>query len=227
MLVPSRTANFPPEAYGGGFTLYEFGKFFCKHTLLNFHMKGRYQNMNFQQTCQLLEEWAGQELEPIVIQEYDVNQKQFKPIDTGARKTELNWEHAEAFMKYMKERKDHDVHVLFMYGNETKVEVAVGKSESMFEILRWAETSGCNYGLETEDLVKELKKIDQKYGGIEVIQATHDSLELRLKKLPDDIIAFINDLNSFCPDLRAQMFHDDEELVTLIKKTYQVPLWWD
>lgn len=189
--------------------------------------------MNFQEACRELEKWAGKPLEPVILEDDELFilgkslKGAFTPGDTGVRKALLDWDRAEAFVEHVKRQAEPDVRVFYMAQFESSVEVAVGQSENKYNILCWAHTSGLNYELFTEDLIDELKKIEEKYGEIETLMATYDSLELGLSRLPEDYSEFINDLCGFCPDLDGQMFHEEEDLINYIREYHSVPLWWD
>ncbi len=191
--------------------------------------------MNFQEVCRELEKCAGKPLEPIILDEAEIfcfflkgpYRHRFTPGDPGARKALLDWDRAEAFVERVKKQAEPDVHIFYMEGFESGVEVAVGQSDSKYDILCWAKTDGSNYDIYTYDLICELKKIEEKYGELKILQATYDSLELGLSRLPEDYSEFIYDLCGFCPDLRAQMFHEEEDLIDYIRENRSVPLWWD
>jgi len=189
--------------------------------------------MNFQEACRELEKRAGKPLEPVILEGHDVFflgetlRNAFAPGDTGVRKAELDWESAEAFVQYVKKRVEPEVRVFYMDQFESSVAVAIGQSESKYDILCWAHTTGLNYDLYTEDLINELKKIEEKYGEMEILQASDDCMELGLSKLPDDYSGFIGDLCAFCNDLCGQMFHEEEKLIAYIRENHSVPLWWD
>jgi hypothetical protein len=189
--------------------------------------------MNFQEVCRELEKWAGKPLEPIILEEHEVFllgdslRNAFTPGDTGARKVQLDWDRAKAFVEQVKGQAEPDVRIFYMERFESGVEVAVGQSENKYDILCWAHTDGLSYDLFTEDLIRELKKIEEKYGELEILLASYDSLELGLSRLPEDYSEFIYDLCGFCPDLRAQMFHEEEDLIEYIRENRSVPLWWD
>jgi hypothetical protein len=106
------------------------------------------------------------------------------------------------------------------------VELAVGPGETQFDILRLARADACNYGMDTEDIVKKLQKYDAEIG-IDIFHAETDTVELDLKKLPGDLKAFAADLYEFCPDIVDQGCGTVEELERQIKKSKMVYLWWD
>ena len=106
--------------------------------------------MNFQEVCRELEKWAGKPLEPIILRRSGdfcfflkgPYRHRFTPGDTGARKVQLDWDRAEAFVEQVKGQAEPDVHIFYMEGFESGVEVAVGQSDSKYDILCWAKTDG-------------------------------------------------------------------------------------
>jgi hypothetical protein len=106
------------------------------------------------------------------------------------------------------------------------VELVVALGTSQFDILRAAATNGINYGLATEDIVKELQSWDKECG-IDIWQAETDVVQLRLKTQPKDLKSFARRVYKFCPDIVEQGVGNPDELAKLIAKEKAVFLWWD
>lgn len=106
------------------------------------------------------------------------------------------------------------------------VELVLAEGADQFDILRVAQTDGVNHGLETEDIVKELRAWDKEFG-IDIWQAETDTVQLRLKRLPKDLPAFAERVYKFCPDIVEQGVGDVGALAKEIARTKTVFLWWD
>jgi hypothetical protein len=114
-------------------------------------------------------------------------------------------------------------------GNERHdggVELVVGKGESQFDILRLARADACNYGMDTEALVKKLQSWHYAYG-IDIFHAETATIEFTLDKLPADMREFANDVYEFCPDVVDQGIGSVEALEQAIRDHKHVYLWWD
>lgn len=103
-------------------------------------------------------------------------------------------------------------------------ELVVAAGTTQFDILRHAQTDGVNFGLTTDDLIRTLQDIDQQYG-IDIYHAETDSVEFKLKRLPDPLSEFCEELTDFCPDLLAE--DSLKDLERSIAKSSRVSLWWD
>ncbi|MFD1395563.1 DUF4253 domain-containing protein [Kroppenstedtia eburnea] len=172
--------------------------------------------MIFQQVCEELKKSTGEELKQVLVFDHEA-----KEVDCGARLAEFEGDDANEVYERLKDRVDDNVQLAFHCTG-----IIVGESASQWDLLRWAQTHGINYGLDTEDLVRELEKVDAKYG-IKLIRVDRDQVHFRLKELPEELDVFIDHLCRFCPDLLAQMYHDPEVLKKEIRETKTVPLWWD
>jgi hypothetical protein len=100
------------------------------------------------------------------------------------------------------------------YGN-----VIVVPTDNQYDILRIEETNGANYGLQTEDLIDALKRIDNRFG-IDIVGASYDLVKFKLNEPPsgEEAEQFIEELYLLCPDLKAE----DEPVLE-----NHILLWWD
>lgn len=105
-------------------------------------------------------------------------------------------------------------------------ELVVAPGSNQFEILRVAASDAVNYGLSTSDLVDELQAWDRELG-IDIYQASTDSITLRLKKVPDPLPEFAARVYRFCPDIVDQGLGDIEALQEQIRQEQMLDLWWD
>ena len=106
------------------------------------------------------------------------------------------------------------------------VELVVAEGKDQFDILRVASTDGINYGLQTEDIVRELQIWDQEYG-IDIWQAETDTVQLRLRTTPKNLHEFAARVYKFCPDIVDQGVGDIRALEQAIAESKGVFLWWD
>ena len=106
------------------------------------------------------------------------------------------------------------------------VELVVAQGRDQFDILRTAQTDGVNYELDTEAIVAELRAWDKEFG-IDIWQAETDTVQLRLKTMPKNVLAFAQRVYKFCPDIVDQGVGSVKELAKEIEKTKSVGLWWD
>ena len=106
------------------------------------------------------------------------------------------------------------------------VELVVAPGHDQFDILRLAATDAINYGMTTDQIIAELQQWDSQFG-IDIWQASTDTVQLDLNSLPSDVPAFSRKLYEFCPDIVDQGVGDVEALQRSIKHERAVILWWD
>lgn len=105
-------------------------------------------------------------------------------------------------------------------------EVVIAPGNDQFEILRIAQSDAINYGLETEDLIRKLQDYHAEFG-IDIFHAETDTIEFKFLNLPDDMLAYCEDLYEFCPDIVDQGTETIDKLAQEIVHTGTVYLWWD
>lgn len=116
--------------------------------------------------------------------------------------------------------------------------------EGIYEIITLSERSGyqfiiqkgteaVNYGLDTKDIVRQLLKWDEEFG-IDVLGACVDWVDVRFKRLPEDLMELVDEIWKFCPDSiaigqyeKGRLSEAFEELSPLLRSKAIVPLWWD
>ncbi|PZU97319.1 MAG: hypothetical protein DCE90_07120 [Pseudanabaena sp.] len=81
-------------------------------------------------------------------------------------------------------------------------------------------TNGCNYDIETEDIIQKLQEWDAKYG-LEISEVNSDSLLLTFKNLPNDLTDLALEIYEFCPDTIDQGFGCAEDMIDILQKTEQ------
>ncbi|MCA9791500.1 MAG: DUF4253 domain-containing protein [Candidatus Eremiobacteraeota bacterium] len=105
-------------------------------------------------------------------------------------------------------------------------ELVVAPGTSQFDILRVAASDAVNYDLSTEDLIRQLQTWDQQVG-IDIYQASTDSIGLRLKSVPDALPEFAARVYRLCPDIVDQGLGNIEALQQQIQHQQRLDLWWD
>jgi hypothetical protein len=124
--------------------------------------------------------------------------------------------------------------------------VGILRLQDPFDIIRVQNTNAANYDMGTEEIISRLKAWEGVCA-FEVVGAGFDWVDLELKRLPDDIPAFAEDVYEFCPDIIDQGYvgpalqedaewEDVEEafetqtvadLACYIRETHRLFLWWD
>ncbi len=61
--------------------------------------------------------------------------------------------------------------------------IVIAPTKDQFDILRYERTNGANHGLQTEDVIEKLKKVDETYG-VDIVGACMDGVEFLLKRVP-------------------------------------------
>lgn len=96
--------------------------------------------------------------------------------------------------------------------------ITVAPTTNKFDILRFEKINGDNYGLGTEDIIRELIELDKKYG-LDFIGPA----ELQLQRIPDkeEVIELKEWLFDFCPDV----YNEYTDISGL--SGGRIELWWD
>jgi len=110
----------------------------------------------------------------------------------------------------------------------------VKRSEfDQIDFVEFAGTNPINYGLKNSDVTEKLRDWHKQYG-IEVINATGDSMIVRFKNIPDDIRPLCDELWRLCPEIFDVSNWDEplsdeqiERFARDFKKTHEVSFWWD
>ncbi|MBJ6110161.1 DUF4253 domain-containing protein [Hymenobacter sp. BT523] len=103
--------------------------------------------------------------------------------------------------------------------------VALIHSDNRFAPLLFQQTNGVNFGITTDSLVTEFRRLDALYG-VEIVGAGFDQCTIRFKSLPDNKLPLAARLERICPS-------EQEEPVNLkalaaeiqVGKNYS--FWWD
>ncbi len=98
-------------------------------------------------------------------------------------------------------------------------DVIVLPSSDPFDILRFEETDGANFGIQTEDVIARLQVLDEQFG-IDIIDAGFDYVVFLLKHAPEanQVTELKTFLTKLCPDIE-----DAQAQISAGK----IELWWD
>lgn len=106
------------------------------------------------------------------------------------------------------------------------VELVLGPGTDQFDILRIARTDAVNYDMGTESLIRRFEAWHEAVG-IDIVEASTDTVDVKLAKLPSDLGAFAKEVYAFCPDTVDQGFGTLAALQADIKERQAVFFWWD
>jgi len=81
-------------------------------------------------------------------------------------------------------------------------------------------TNGCNYDLDTADIIQKLRVWDAQYG-IELAEVESDRLIVTFSNLPDDLTELALDIYEFCPDTIDQGFGCADDAINMLQKSQQ------
>jgi hypothetical protein len=91
---------------------------------------------------------------------------------------------------------------------------------SKTDIVKECRTSGVNYNLSNEDILKKLEAWDSQYG-IEISDVAHNKMLVTFISLPADLEELAKDIYDFCPDVIEQHFGVMDEMVDMMDETGQ------
>ena len=114
---------------------------------------------------------------------------------------------------------------LFFYGGENGY-LAVVKGKSDTEILKWRQTNGINYGIDTDSIISKLQEWKSKCNFV-LLGAGMDWLQIQFISHTFDWDEFAKEVYEFCPDIVDQGVGDFEKLAPEMKKMNGLFLWWD
>ena len=105
-------------------------------------------------------------------------------------------------------------------------DVAVIKCKDQFELVKLVGTSGVNYEVTNEEIIKKLK-LWYRESPFVIIVADEDRIEANFSKLPADLSKFAKDVYSFCPDVIDQGAGSEQKLIEYFRNEKAFWLWWD
>ncbi|WP_299486606.1 DUF4253 domain-containing protein [Acaryochloris sp. IP29b_bin.137] len=124
--------------------------------------------------------------------------------------------------------------------------IGVVKLDDHFQIVQFFGTAAGNYELSNADIIDKLRAWE-KLCDFEIMGGGGDTLELAFKTLPENRLAFAEDVYDFCPDLMDQGYvgpplgegatmedyaeamdeQTVEDLVDYLERNMAVGFWWD
>lgn len=107
-----------------------------------------------------------------------------------------------------------------------KVEVVVAPGKDQYDMLRLARTDAVNYGVMTDDLIAWFKANESEIG-VDIMQASTDTIFASVLRGPQDMDGFIEILYEFCPDIVDQGSGNKEDLRDMLGEHRMLYLWWD
>lgn len=110
--------------------------------------------------------------------------------------------------------------------NNSYYDIAIIKCKDQFELVKFAQTSGPNYNVTTEQVVEKLRKWNAVNPFIIRI-ADEDRIEADFMEMPKDLESLAKEMYEFCPDVIEQGAGSEEELINYFKSEQSFWLWWD
>jgi hypothetical protein len=104
--------------------------------------------------------------------------------------------------------------------------IGILKGTDQYEILRIMHTDGDDYDISNDDVIERLKEWE-KSSPFDIVGAENDWVEIEFKTLPKDLKSFAEEVYDFCPDAVDQGPGNVGGLVSEIRQTKRLFLWWD
>lgn len=124
--------------------------------------------------------------------------------------------------------------------------IGVVKLDDHYQIVEFFGTGAGNYGLSNQDMIDKLREWETLCQ-FEILGGGGDTLVLAFKTLPEDLLAFANDVYEFCPDLMDQGYigplldegatmeeigeamdeQTVDDLADYLRRNKFVSFWWD
>jgi len=124
--------------------------------------------------------------------------------------------------------------------------IGIVKLDDHYQIVKFFGTGAGNYGLSNQDIIHKLRAWE-KLCEFEILGGGGDTIQLAFKTLPEDLLAFAEDVDDFCPDLMGQGYigpplgegatmedfgramdeQNLEDLADYLERNKAVSFWWD
>lgn len=124
--------------------------------------------------------------------------------------------------------------------------IGIVKLDDHYQIVQFFGTAAGNYEISNADIMDKLRAWE-KLCNFEIIGGGGDTLDLAFKTLPEDRLAFAEDVYDFCPDLMDQGYvgppldagatmedfaeamdeQTTEDLAEFLERNMAVGFWWD
>jgi hypothetical protein len=102
----------------------------------------------------------------------------------------------------------------------------VGTTADPYKVMKYAETNGVNYDINTSDIIAKYKQWDREFG-IRAVSIGSDFCECEIRNKDIDYTKLAEDVYQFCPDVVEQGTLTLERLADEMKKKGSIFLWWD
>lgn len=104
---------------------------------------------------------------------------------------------------------------------------AVLKSKDQFDIIKFRATTGTNYNISNDSIMRKLHEWYEEQP-FEITGADADWVEVQLLKITEaNAPGFAREVSAFCPDLIEQGAETEEHLAEEMLETKRLFLWWD
>ncbi|MEM9541046.1 MAG: DUF4253 domain-containing protein [Cyanobacteria bacterium P01_E01_bin.42] len=124
--------------------------------------------------------------------------------------------------------------------------IGIVKLNDHYQIVKFFGTSAGNYDMGNQDIIDKLREWEKRCD-FAIIGGGGDTLELAFKTLPEDLLAFAEEVDEFCPDLMGQGYigppleegatmedfsramdeQNLEDLADYLDRNKEVHFWWD
>ncbi len=99
-------------------------------------------------------------------------------------------------------------------------------STDQFDALRAVATDGINVGIQAEGIIEKPKDGDGRFG-IDIAQASTDTITFRWMRRPNDGPALTEEIEALCPDIIWQGVGSVEAKAQIVTAVSTVQLWLD
>ena len=105
-------------------------------------------------------------------------------------------------------------------------EVSVLKGDDPYLMLRTMGTNGWNYDLGPDAVIARLKQWDSQFG-LDYVGVSFDWVEATFVRTPSDMATLAAEVYEFCPDVVDQGTGTIDALVSEMRRSNTLFLWWD
>jgi hypothetical protein len=104
--------------------------------------------------------------------------------------------------------------------------IAALHGSDQYDALRFMQTNGVNYDIDTDSVVALLKRWDRSHG-LRLIGAGMDWVEMEILNPPAEMSALAAEVYAVCPDVVDQGAETVERLAEEMRRRRIIYLWWD
>lgn len=104
--------------------------------------------------------------------------------------------------------------------------IGLFKNINDFDVLRWRQTNGINYDIDTEDLIVKLSDWKSQYDFV-LVGCAMDWLQVNFTSNKPNYPEFAKEVYEFCPDVVDQGTETIELLAESMEELNGIYLWWD